>query len=131
MIGATALLLLGINATGFVVVSIALWCLVAAGIFSAYGPFWSLPTQFFAGFSAAAGIALINCLGNLGGFVGPYAIGIISKKTGSLQPGLVFVGLLLFGSAVLILALRKRIAPDTRAVTIAQVSPAAVPTADL
>ncbi|MBV9622836.1 MAG: MFS transporter [Acidobacteria bacterium] len=129
MIGATALLLLGISPWGSVARSVTLWCLVSAGIFSVYGPFWSLPSQFLAGFSAAVGIALINCLGNLGGFVGPYTIGILSKKTGSLQSGLVFVGLLLLASTVLILALRQRIASDTEPATIAQVSSA--PTASL
>jgi len=44
------------------------------------GPFWSLLNEFLTGFSAAAGIALINCVGNLGGFVGPYAIGAISTR---------------------------------------------------
>ena len=132
MIGAIALLLLGITATGSVVVSVTLWCLVAGAIFSAYGPFWSLPTEFLTGFSAAAGIALINCLGNLGGFVGPYAIGIISKKSGHLQSGLVFVGLLLFGSAVLILALPKRAEQRTlETATATQTSGAVIPNIEM
>jgi MFS transporter, ACS family, tartrate transporter len=108
MIAAASLILLGMIPSGWVFLWITLWCLVAAGIFSMWGPFWSLPNEFLTGFSAAAGIALINCFGNLGGFVGPYAIGAISKKTGSAQTGLVFVGISLLTSAMLILALRKR-----------------------
>ncbi len=108
IIGAASLVLLGTIATSSVLLSVTLWCFVASGIFSFWGPFWSLPNEFLTGFSAAAGIALINCFGNLGGFVGPYAIGAISKKTGSFQTGLVFVGISLFASAMLVLALRKR-----------------------
>ena len=108
IIGAASLVLLGTTATTSVLLTVTLWCLVASGIFSFWGPFWSLPNEFLTGFSAAAGIALINCFGNLGGFVGPYAIGAISKKTGNFQTGLVFVGISLFVSAMLVLALRRR-----------------------
>ena len=124
MIAAVSLTVLGTATSISAFLSVMLWCLVASGIFSLWGPFWSLPNEFLTGFSAAAGIALINCFGNLGGFVGPYAIGATSKKTGSLQTGLVFVGISLFTSAILILALRKRIVPESRAVatTISTVS---------
>jgi ACS family tartrate transporter-like MFS transporter len=124
-------MLLGTTRSGSVFLSVALWCLVASGIFSLWGPFWSLPNEFLTGFSAAAGIALINCFGNLGGFVGPYAIGAISKKTGSLQTGLVFVSISLLTSAMLILALRKRSAPEPNPVGMTQVSPAVMPTAGI
>jgi ACS family tartrate transporter-like MFS transporter len=107
MIGAIALVLLG-TIVSSVFFSVALWCVVASGIYSVFGPFWSLPNEFLTGFSAAAGIALINCIGNLGGFVGPYAIGVISKKTGSFHGGLVFAGVSLFISAMLLIALPKR-----------------------
>jgi nitrate/nitrite transporter NarK len=113
VIAATSLTLLGTTTSGSVSLSITLWCLVASGIFSAWGPFWSLPNEFLTGFSAAAGIALINCFGNLGGFVGPFAIGAISQKTGILRSGLVFVGISLITSAILIVALRKSATPQT------------------
>jgi MFS transporter, ACS family, tartrate transporter len=108
VIGAFSLFLLGTIATYSIIFTVILWCFVASGIVSLWGPFWSLPNEFLTGFSAAAGIALINCFGNLGGFVGPYAIGAISKKTGSFHGGLVFVSVSMFASAMLILALRKR-----------------------
>jgi MFS transporter, ACS family, tartrate transporter len=131
VIAASSLILLGITSSDSVPLAVMLWCLVVSGTFSLWGPFWSLPNEFLTGFSAAAGIALINCFGNLGGFVGPYAIGAISEKTGRLQTGLLFVAFSLFTSVALILALRKRIAINTTAVTIPQVSPAKVPTADI
>ena len=108
IIGAIALVVLGTAATRSVFLSVTLWCLVAAGIYSLFGPFWSLPNEFLAGFSAAAGIALINSIGNVGGFVGPYAMGAISKRTGSFHGGLVFAGISLFISAMLVLAPQKR-----------------------
>jgi nitrate/nitrite transporter NarK len=51
--------------------------------------FWTLPTAFLTGSAAAGGIALINSIGNLGGFVGPYAIGWIKDATGATTLGLV------------------------------------------
>jgi ACS family tartrate transporter-like MFS transporter len=107
MIGAISLVLLGMTASP-VFFSVTLWCLVASGVYSLFGPFLSLPNEFLAGFSAAAGIALINSVGNLGGFVGPYVMGVISKRTGSFHGGLVFAGISLFMSAALVLALQKR-----------------------
>jgi MFS transporter, ACS family, tartrate transporter len=108
IMGAIALLVLGTTATSSVFFSVTLWCVVASGIYSLFGPFWSLPNEFLAGFSAAAGIALINSIGNLGGFVGPYAMGAISKQTGSFHGGLVFARISSFTSAMLVLALQKR-----------------------
>jgi len=115
LIGAASLILLGTAAPGSVYLAVALWCFVASGVFSLWGPFWSLPNEFLTGYSAAAGIALINCFGNLGGFVGPYGIGAISKKTGNVQTGLIFAGISVLTSAILILALRKRssLEPET------------------
>ncbi|WP_225612596.1 hypothetical protein [Paracoccus sp. PAR01] len=59
--------------------------------------------EFLSGSAAATGIATINSLGNLGGFVGPYAIGLIKQSTGSFEWGLYFVGALLILSAIVTL----------------------------
>jgi len=59
------------------------------------------------GFAAASGIALIHSVANLGGFAGPYAIGIVSQKTGSLFGGLALTGISLFVCAALALSLVK------------------------
>jgi MFS transporter, ACS family, tartrate transporter len=61
----------------------------AMGVYSATSTFWTLPTGFLTGSAAAGGIALINSIGNLGGFVGPYAIGWIKDATGAASLGLV------------------------------------------
>jgi MFS family permease len=61
----------------------------AMGLFAALPVFWTLPTGFLTGSAAAGGIALINSIGNLGGFVGPYAIGWINDATGETTLGLV------------------------------------------
>jgi len=113
---AAALVLLGMIAPRSVLLAVALWCVVASGIFSLWGPFWALPNEFLTGYSAAAGIALINCFANLGGFVGPYAIGTMRERIGNFNAGLIFVGLSLVTSAMLILALRKRTASEAGAV---------------
>ena len=107
MIGAMSLMLLGATATRSIFFSVGLWCFVVSGIYSLLPPFWSLPNEFLTGFSAAAGIALINSIGNLGGFVGPYAMGAINKATGSFRGGLAFAGISLFVSAMLLLALGR------------------------
>ena len=58
--------------------------LAALGIWGSLGPFWAMPTAMLSRSGAAAGIAWINAVGNLGGFVGPYAVGVLSDATGSL-----------------------------------------------
>jgi ACS family tartrate transporter-like MFS transporter len=81
--------------------------LVNIGISSSKPPLWSMPTLFLSGPAAAAGIATINSIGNLGGFVGPAMIGWIKDRTGSFEGGLYFVGALLVLSAVLTLILSR------------------------
>ena len=93
-------------ASGVVAVVVAL-TLVNIGISAAKPPLWSMPTLFLAGPAAASGIATINSIGNLGGFVGPAMIGWIKDKTGSFEGGLYFVGALLLLSAVLTLLLAR------------------------
>ena len=106
LVTGTALVLLGAAPSAFF--SVALLCLLAAGVFSCLGPFWTLPGEFLTGYSAAAGIALINSVGNLGGFVGPAAIGFISQRTGTLSAGLALSGIPMFLSAALVLLLPKQ-----------------------
>jgi MFS family permease len=115
IIAAMSLTLLGVANTSSAFLSVLLWSLTASGIYSLFGPFWAMPNEFLTGFSAAAGIALINSVGNLGGFAGPYSVGAISKQTGSFRGGLVFSGIAFLVSAMLILALRKKGAPEPAA----------------
>jgi ACS family tartrate transporter-like MFS transporter len=105
--GGTALLLLGATSSPFL--SIALWSFVAMGIYSFFGPFFSIPSKFLTGFSAASGIALINAVGNLGGFVGPSAIGALANGKRGIYGGLALAGVSLFVSATLVLVLPEKV----------------------
>jgi ACS family tartrate transporter-like MFS transporter len=86
-------------ATGYFVgpaIELALISIALAGLYAFKSPFWSLPGMFLTRSTAAVSIAAINSIGNLGGFVGPYAIGYIKDWTGSALGGLLFLaGLLL------------------------------------
>ena len=63
----------------------------AFGVFAVLPVFWTLPTAFLSGASAAAGIAAINSIGNLSGFAGPFAMGYIKDATGSFNGGLLLI----------------------------------------
>jgi len=72
------------------------------------GPFWSMPTRMLTGTAAAAGIAVINSIGNLGGFVGPYVIGLVRNSTGQFRGGLLLVaGALAVSGAIAAVAGRE------------------------
>jgi D-galactonate transporter len=80
-----------------------------AGFTQAYQPtFWSLPTAFLGESAAAASIGLINCLGGLGGFVGPFVVGYLATRTGSFAPGLAWLVANLLLGGILLLCLEKR-----------------------
>ncbi|PYU65893.1 MAG: MFS transporter [Acidobacteria bacterium] len=106
IVGGTALLLLTMTRSS--VESIALLSLMAAGIYSFIAPFFTIPSEFLSGYSAASGIALINSVANIGAFVGPYAIGAITGKTRSLSGGMAFAGVSLLASATLALLLPRK-----------------------
>ncbi|TGR64404.1 MFS transporter [bacterium M00.F.Ca.ET.194.01.1.1] len=103
---ASAGLALATGATTVFAVLAAL-TLVNIGISASKPPLWSMPTLFLSGPAAAAGIATINSIGNLGGFVGPSMIGWIKDTTGSFAGGLYFVSALLVVSAVVTLFLAR------------------------
>jgi nitrate/nitrite transporter NarK len=71
------------------------------------GGFWALPTSFLTGTAAAASIGLINSLGNLGGFAGPYIVGYISNRTGSFLGGLLYLSASAMVAGLMILCLRE------------------------
>src|SRR5919202_2243084 len=99
---------LAIAAVAFVVSTmvspVAAVVALALGLFFLLGAppvFWTMPAALLSGTAAAAGIALINSIGNLGGFVGPYLVGLISDATGSTDGGLIALAAILVGGAVL------------------------------
>jgi D-galactonate transporter len=99
------------GAVGFVVaasasdttIAIIFLSIAAAGAITCAPLFWSLPTAFLAGTGAAAGIALINSIGNLAGFVSPYLVGILKDLTGSTEVGMYVLAGVLMAGAVAVL----------------------------
>ena len=78
-----------------------------AACIHAYQPtFWALPTTFLGESAAAASIGLINCIGGLGGFVGPFIMGYLVTRTGSFASGLAWLLVNLFLAGILVLCLR-------------------------
>jgi D-galactonate transporter len=82
-----------------------------AGVLSAFAPFWQMPNMLLAGSAAAGGIALINSLGNLSGFVGPYLVGWLKDVTGTTSTGLYAVAGMEILCTVLILLFVPRTKP--------------------
>jgi nitrate/nitrite transporter NarK len=101
------LLLLGGPRSPFLCV--VLFSAVAIGSYSSLPVFFSVPGEFLSGFSAAAGIALVTSVANLGGFAGPYTVGLVRQRTGNSYYGLIGAGVFFLVSAALALALPKRV----------------------
>jgi ACS family tartrate transporter-like MFS transporter len=74
--------------------------LAAMGIYSAIAPFLAMPSTALVGAAAAAGLAMVNSLGNLGGFVAPYIVGVLNDATGDNRSGLLFLAACLAVTAV-------------------------------
>jgi MFS transporter, ACS family, tartrate transporter len=81
--------------------SLAGMSLAAMGFYGSKGPFWAMPSMFLTGTAAAASIAWINSIGNLGGFFGPWYVGVMKDVTGSYAGGLYGLALLCLGSAII------------------------------
>jgi MFS transporter, ACS family, tartrate transporter len=88
--------------------SIILLSATAIGAYSYLPVFFSVPSEFLTGYSAAAGIALVTSVANLGGFVGLYTVGIIRERTGNLYHGLICAGVSFLICATLSTLLPKR-----------------------
>jgi MFS family permease len=88
--------------------TIAVITVTACAIFAALPNFWTVPTQFLTGVAAAAGIALINTMGNVAGFAAPYVTGYLKDWTGGYEIPMFVVGGLMLVSAVLMMLLSRR-----------------------
>jgi ACS family tartrate transporter-like MFS transporter len=88
--------------------SVVLFSVVAIGSYSFLPVFFSVPGEFLSGFPAAAGIALVTSVANLGGFVGPYIVGLIQGATGNPSTGLAAAGLSFLVFAILALMLPRK-----------------------
>jgi nitrate/nitrite transporter NarK len=101
---------------------IAAMTLCAAGVNSAIPVFWQLPSTFLTGVGAAAGIAMINSFGNIGGFAGPYMTGWLRDLTGNNEAGMfVVAGFMVMAGIVVLVVGRRHEREEARAV------PSAVP----
>jgi len=111
-----------IGATGFTLtvmapahpaVTLATLSIAAFGIWGTMGPLWAMPTAMLRGTAAAGGIALVNSIGNIGGFAGPYLMGWIREATGGFSGGLLTLAAFLIAGALIVLRLQE---PDERLV---------------
>jgi len=98
----------GLMAAAFLkapVAELAALAVAAVGIWGTLGPFWAMSSRILAGTAAAAGIALINSIGNLGGFAGPYLIGLVRSRTNSFTGALIALAVFpLVGALVTLLS---------------------------
>ena len=89
-----------------VILSVAAFSVAIVGLYSAHPAFWPLPTMLLGRTAAAASIGLINSFGNLGGFVGPYAIGLSSSASGGFKISLLTLAGCALTSGLLVLLVR-------------------------
>ena len=92
-----------------VIFAVATLSVATMGIFSALCQFWSIPPAFLGGAAAAAGIAMINSIGNLAGFVSPYLVGWIKDLTKSTDIGLYCIAVSLVVASVIVLTMNKQV----------------------
>nr|WP_279360321.1 MFS transporter [Methylobacterium indicum] len=116
-VGAAALVASAVTPTP--VLTIAALCVAVMGINSFVATFWAVPSSFLTGRAAAGGIAMIVSIGNLGGFAGPYMIGLVRDLSGGFTAPLVAVGACLLVGAVLMLAFGRRARCADLAVAVA------------
>ncbi|CAJ0711480.1 Quinolone resistance transporter [Ralstonia edaphis] len=105
----SALAALGMAASAWVqtpALQLACLCLFAFSAYAIQAVLWTLPGHFLTGTSAAVGIATINSLSNLGGYLGPYGMGILKNATGSLSAGLYFLAAALAFAVVMTFIVR-------------------------
>ena len=86
--------------------AVAFFCVAGAGLYSYLPGFWAIPATFLTESAAAASIGLINSVGNLGGFVGPYIVGYLNNKTNSFYAGIIYLSCSAAAAAILILMVR-------------------------
>lgn len=101
--GSLIIAAIGLGLAGFLgnsVGAIAALCFATVGIMGGKGPFWPLPSAYLSGAGAATGLALINSIGNLGGFFGPWAVGLAKQMTNTFSGGLYALALIALAGAI-------------------------------
>jgi D-galactonate transporter len=106
-----------------------LLCVAGFGFFAVLPIFWTLPTAFLSGAGAAAGIAAVNSIGNLGGYFGPQAFGLLRDQTGSDVAGLMFLaGTAVIGMLiVMLLGYNPAISRNLRQARVSEPLPSSLP----
>ena len=84
---------------------------VVIGVNATYAPIFSLPSMFLGGPAAASGIALANAMGNLGGFLGPFVVGVLRDETNGYESGMRVLALGLVLAAITVLATGHMMSP--------------------
>lgn len=88
--------------------------IAAFAIFAGQPIFWSLPSRVLTGGGAAAGLAFVNSVGSIGGFVGPYGVGAVTDATGSAQSGLFFLVIFAVYGLFMLIPVRRIILAQSR-----------------
>ena len=108
IVSAIAMMISSYVASTSIVLSFVFLTIALCGAFGAYSPFWAIPPSFLTGAAAGGAIALINSIGNLGGFFGPYIVGYIKDITGSFTTSMIFMGSSMILGSFIILVLVKQ-----------------------
>jgi MFS transporter, ACS family, tartrate transporter len=116
---AVPLLVMAVGLVGCVllhrpVLAIIALAFVPLGHCASYGPFWSMPTQFFTGPAAAAGIALVTTIANVGSFAGPTLIGVMNARTGTHTAAFLLLGGMALIASLLALRISAARAPSSK-----------------
>lgn len=105
-----------ISATGFILagqaqsleIAVFAFTLCAIGIYASAPVFWTLPAAVLTGTAAAGGIALVNSIGNVAGYVGPFLMGYLKDATGGYSAGLLVLAASMVAAGLVTLTLRNR-----------------------
>jgi ACS family tartrate transporter-like MFS transporter len=87
------------------VVAMSAFCVAMIGLYASMPAYWTLPTMFFSGTAAAAALAFVNAVSNLGGFFGPAIIGFLTQSTGSFKLAVATLGVFVLVGLVALIAL--------------------------
>lgn len=98
--------LIGVLLSHSSILSMIFICVATVGLYSFSGPYWAFTSSVVTAELAVIGIGIINSIGNLGGFVGPYAIGWLNDSTGGISAGIAFLALMLILTSIQVLLIR-------------------------
>lgn len=93
---------------GNIVLSIISVSVIAVGVYAAMGTWWSIPTTFLTGTAAAGAVGMINSVGNISGFIGPYVIGVVKTRYDTFTPAFYIFAACLLISSMLVLTLKNK-----------------------